>query len=138
MSTGELLRFSPKKEEGFSLIEVIISMVIISTAASIVTFSLKKRIYDTRDDAVIQQLETTIALARTQTIETHEDVSLNSLHATLFETRPRRVLFDQPDIVKNPALCPRTKAHLSLSNRDVSYTIGFGSCALDPIDKAKK
>lgn len=138
MSTGKSLRFSRQREEGFSLIEVIISMVIISAAASIVTFNLKKKIDNTRDDAVVQQLETTISLARTQTLETHQDVSLNSLHASLFETRPRRVLFDEPDIVKNPALCPETTAHLSLSNRDVSYTIGFGSCALNSIDKIKK
>ena len=133
MLTDKDKNYISNGEGGFSLIEVIIAMLILSAITLIVTMNVQSPIAKVRDDAILQQMETTISLARVQTLNSEGNIGLNELHGTLFEERPRRLSFAEPDEVIYPGICPETEISVMLQNSLNTYSLSYGTCLVEPI-----
>lgn len=122
-----------KNEAGFSLIEIVVSLAILSLLSSIVVMNIMLLLDDRRSKAIFIQLSNAIEQARIESLHTHRTVHLSEIIATRFPELSEHVAIEDDILVMSNAACSAGTVQLTLQNQTNNYRIAAVTCAISSL-----
>lgn len=119
-------------EAGFSLLEVIVSLVILGLASSVVVINMLPMLDDRRQRAAEGQLVAAIEQARLQTFALEQPIALKAFLAENHPQLAQQVTVDENLLILPAGACQTGEIQLQTATARQTFYLGRLTCELTP------